>query len=471
MAISRISDLPNLPGSEPLDYKALANTLIEVSYPDPDLNVDSDSTNRYRSMSMSCKELSTYIANSLIERDDYVNNVSFYNGITLSGHVGINEDKEPADDDGIVVHGIKNSIEAANENLISAKSLISIKSDNAIDINASNEMNIASEDAVNIQSDTVVMIDSANTIIASSVKTMLAAGSFDNIQFQVDSLTAESTVPLYAPTPLNNVQTESKQVVNVEYLNTFTKRFGAELSTSILEYLNTGSSGTGTNIDVYAGTVEKLFELKTFDCKLDDTTSDIGAIQHLWPLGSTILSADTIVPKAFKILNSASGNMSDQLPTGKELLNGTSIAYSIDDYGHKVIHVNDTNDPIFSTRQKCINSYGVFWYYIILEANNDKRLWLPVNNMYFRAGSYDYLNDVDLGTYHLPSFPAAQQVARVMQNNNSTTKLHAGSTFSYAVNTISYTPTFKNSDNWKYEGDSGLIAPPSIQTYTYMVCF
>lgn len=43
----------------------------------------------------------------------------------------------------------------------------------------------------------------------------------------------------------------------------------ADIMAEVIAYLNQGTAGgqsDTSNIDVYAGTLEKLFELKTFDC-------------------------------------------------------------------------------------------------------------------------------------------------------------------------------------------------------------
>ena len=181
MAISRISDLPNLPDSKEIEYNVLAKALIEVSYPDTDIN-----TNRYTSMSMRCEDLSAYIAESLDERDVYENTVYFHNGIVLSGHVSINEDVPLNEEYGLDAYGYANSINAATVNTVSAGTLVDIKSDNNIDITADDSINIVSEGDVTTQADGAVYIDAANTVIASSVKTIIAAGSPDNIQVQVD---------------------------------------------------------------------------------------------------------------------------------------------------------------------------------------------------------------------------------------------------------------------------------------------
>lgn len=51
----------------------------------------------YTSKSIRCGTLKDYLVEGLAERNEFNNNTSFYSGITVSGHVGINEDI--ADDD------------------------------------------------------------------------------------------------------------------------------------------------------------------------------------------------------------------------------------------------------------------------------------------------------------------------------------------------------------------------------------
>ena len=127
--------------------------------------------------------------------------------------------------------------------------------------------------------------------------------------------------------------------------------------------------------------------------------------------------------------------------------------------------INPSND-VLSLRERCIESFGAFWYYVI---KSDGTLLLPVNNMYFRSGGASTAV-ADVGSYLKPSLPKVNDLKNIVQKTTSGTKLHNGD-WKYIVTSGTVHHSYANADSWSYDSTSGLVAPPSVQTYTYIVCF
>lgn len=466
MAISRVSDLPELEYSYEIDDSQQDSRFeaskLEVSYP------TGDSTGTYQSKSVSVKTLQQYISNNIKENDVFYNKITCYEGADLSGRVGINDNVQLegiSPDYGLYVRGSTNSIEADQSNVIvsngsatiSAKT-VQIEADQSVEVGSSNgDVSLLAEGAVRADGQTVV--------IASGLSTILASGSQDNLQIAAGTDIIQAHMPLYAPTPYA-FDGKSKQVVNMEFLSSFAAELSAQLKQKIIEEL-TQESGDPTDPDdpsnpagetiTTFGTGYKLFELKTFDYELVDDPEQSYEKRHLWMLGSTIQNASTTVPAMYKILNAAfeDGPYTYEYTTADGQY---SIDYYLDEFGHKVI---ETVDPAIKT---AMIDQGTFWFYQL----NGDTLTLPTNNMYFRSGSYNQSgSQLSAGEYCLPGFPGLSADVLVRKANRQDYHYYKDTIQAFTSGKL----VFNNTEKYIYDGESGLVAPPSIQTYTYMVCY
>lgn len=469
MAISRVSDLPEIVnewGTQPIDpTDKLAKSFIEVS-----LAID-DAPGRYESKSIKCNTLKDYIVQNIGEHDEYENTVVFHNGIELSGHVGINEntnDNDIQDNFGIYAKGMDNAIEAIDSNSFVAKNTTTIQSMN-VDIAATQQTNIQADGAITLQSDKSIYTNALETFIASDVSTIIASGAPSNTMFAVGQTIAESIVPLYAPTPFDDIGSGSTQVVNVEYLNgKYKDDLSAAIKDEILAILNQQEGGDEPDPQVEEdymsaySAANKLFELRTLDYILfEDESPLVARKKKMWLLGQTIANADVIVPNAYSILSTPR----EQDPTFTDNYGAIQITGYYDKYNHKV--VDETMTPHMST---IIDKYGAFWYYTL---KSDKTLILPTNNVFFRSGGVD----AAAGEFVRAHFPKLNTAAPSVRDTAASgyVNFHVkynGSSVRYIKNTVTTPVNIESADSDAYIlNQKDVVSPPSVQTYTYMVLF
>lgn len=480
MAISRVTDLPEIhndwgyPSTDQTDF--LAKSKLEISYPIQGLE------GRYESKSVRCDTLKDYIVSNIEQTTEFNKTAFFYDGAELTGHVGINEyinDDDVHSDYGLYAKGEENELYATATNQINAKNKNILQS-NELDLFADQAVNLQSDGTMNIQAAADTYLNSTTLYIASDISTIIANGSIDNTMFAVGNAIAESYVPLHAPTPFIDSDSNSTQVVNIDYLNgAYKTELSAAIKDAILDILNQqkeeegGGGGGGDEpvpdvpqnyMSVY-DTANRLFEIRTFDYRLD-TDPQQNKKRKLWLLGSTITNANVNIPNAFSILSSASSSPGQD----DYVINGTqyNIPYVEDEYGHKI-----TRNIPQETIKTIVDYYGAFWYYNISASTS---LSLPINYMFFRSGGTPVKKEV--GTFikaHFPEF-SSKTVAQVYKSKPSgvSKKLHTvtGPEYIKFGSDTKLNIELNDIDSEKYENDNyDVVSPPSVQTFTYLVLF